>query len=47
MIGYFQFGSCSQDECIGAVHSPFHDVGVGGLESQREFQGAPEVVGHY
>ena len=29
---------------IGAVYPPFHDVGVGGLESQREFQGAPEVV---
>ena len=28
----------------GTVHPPFHDVGFGGLESQREFQVAPEVV---
>ena len=31
---------------IGAVYPPFHNVGVGGLEIQREFQGAPEVVDH-
>ena len=31
---------------IGAVYPPFNNVGVGGLESQREFQGAPEVVDH-
>ena len=32
---------------IGAVYPPIHDVGVGVLEIQREFQGAPEVVDHY